>query len=201
MRYGRDACRLVLAIVLRGQLVRVVRLGELDVEDLARLGLRARGHFALRVEPVVHAVAVLRAADVGIGAVELHDALEVLDRRNALNAQEWFDRVLELLGVAVVGRIPDSIEYRSDNLALQGEQATVQVVLEDGAADWVEASRVVRVAPRHRRIDREPLPLLERIPNLGYDVEARQARIVLAGRRSRVAQQMREFRADGKIHR
>src|SRR2546423_699093 len=70
-----------------------------------------------------------------IDAVGLHDALKIADRRRAVDRQHRLDGVLELLGVAVPGRVPHAVEYRPDDLRLIREDRSVQRRIDDVARD------------------------------------------------------------------
>src|SRR5207247_754865 len=104
--------------------------------------------------------------------------------RNARHGQKGFDRVLEPLGVAAAGRVPDAVEDRADNLRLKLKILTVDRVVDDrspakdGAARErvdlrVDTARVERFAPAQRRVDGHPLPPLERISELGCKIDTR----------------------------
>ena len=70
-----------------------------------------------------------------------------------VDVQERLDRVLELLGVAVVRRVPDPVEHRADDLRLEREERAVQADVDDlrrrtcRIAGRLVAARVVGVAP------------------------------------------------------
>jgi hypothetical protein len=68
-----------LGVVLRRVLVRVVALGQFDVEDLARHGRPARRRLALGVEPVVETVGEGGAADEVVDTVQFDDLVDVFD--------------------------------------------------------------------------------------------------------------------------
>src|SRR5438309_5763615 len=90
--------------------------------------------------------------------------------------QDWLDLVLELLGVPVARRVPHAVEDGSYDLCLIGEDRSVQRNVDDRRRRLpvrVErvASRVVGLMPADRVVDGEPLPLLERVSDLGREVD------------------------------
>ena len=200
-----DVVRLVLAIVQRRQLVGVVGLRELDADDFARLRQCPRRRLALGVEPIVDAVGIARAAEDRVDSIENDDTIEVVDRRGLADVEKGLDRVLEFLGVAVGRRVPDPVEQRTQDVRLQREDPAIEVFIRhDLCVARIDlgrqAARVVGVAPADRTVDREPLPLLERISHLRVEIDAAQAPVVdFNVMRLGASQQVDVFSTGGEI--
>src|SRR6187431_747997 len=107
MAWGAAVRGLVVLVVLRGALIAVVALAQRSREQLTRpaaaagLAKEAIGH------PVRHAA---DTADDDVRPVDLHEVVEVLDRRDALEVQVGLDRVLEFFGILAAGSIKDARE-------------------------------------------------------------------------------------------
>src|SRR6266540_24671 len=106
--------------------------------------------------------------------------------------------MLELLSVSVVRRVPHACEHRPQQLRAKFEEPPTERLVDNGPRR-VSAARVVRVAPGHGRVDCEPLPFLERIPDLWREVEPREACIVFDVVRPVRAEKMRVLRTDGIV--
>ena len=127
-RNRREIVRLVRRVLLveycgstcAASLVRVVGLLQLDREDLARLADLPRScRPALRVKAVPDAVGNSRVDPPTIRSVLSRIRSLVGDRGRPCHVQVRLDRMLEPLGVAVVGRVPDTIEDRPGQLRLK----------------------------------------------------------------------------------
>ena len=203
-----DGCRVVAAgvlrIVLRRSRVGVVGLPQVDGHDFLRLADRSDP--PLRVETVVQAVGIARrVSDDRIAGVGLDDPVVVVDRGRPLDVHERLDRVLEPLGVAVVGRVQDAGEDGADGVRTHCDVLPEQIVV----ADELDLARVAREvaaivkrrAPRRGGVHREPLPPLEGIANLRVQVEPPKSGVhdfLGAPRLSFVSD---VFTADGEVHR
>jgi hypothetical protein len=129
-----------------------------------------------------------------------------LSTESLVDVEKRLDRVLELL-VAVGRCVPDAVEERPQDVRLQREKAPIEVVLRDDLClGWIDlrgqAACIEGIPPADRAVDREPLPLLERISHLRAEINATQAPGVGFGTvREAAAQLLDILAAGGEIQR
>ena len=163
--------------------VAVVALGDADRQEVARPRRRCAAA-PLGREPVDDPVRDAgRAAVREVVALELDDALEVVERGQPLHGERRLDGVLVLLRVAVVRRVPHLGELRPDDVGAQVPVAARQrhFGLHVAVVEILDvALAVARVVVGDRRVERQVRQLVERHPQCRVQVEPVQALVDLA---------------------